>query len=62
MLSAARAVEHYEISRCGTLIAFAMRLGHADRAKLLEQTLQEEKAMDKKLTEIPETLNHAAVI
>jgi ferritin-like metal-binding protein YciE len=61
MLSAAQAVEHYEITRYGTLIAFAKRLGRADCAKLLEQTLQEEKVADKKLTEISETLNRVAV-
>jgi ferritin-like metal-binding protein YciE len=60
MLSAAQAVEHYEITRYGTLIAFAKRLGRSDCAKLLEQTLQEEKAADKKLTEISETLNRVA--
>jgi ferritin-like metal-binding protein YciE len=60
MLSAAQAVEHYEITRYGTLIAFAKRLGRDDCARVLEQTLQEEKAADKKLTSISETLNRVA--
>jgi len=60
MLSAAQAVEHYEITRYGTLIAFARRLGRDDCAGVLEQTLQEEKTADKKLTEISETLNRVA--
>jgi ferritin-like metal-binding protein YciE len=54
MLSAAQAVEHYEITRYGTLIAFAKQLGRQDCASVLEQTLEEEKATDKKLTGIAE--------
>jgi ferritin-like metal-binding protein YciE len=60
MLSAAQAVEHYEITRYGTLIAFAKRLGRDDCASVLEKTLQEEKAADQKLTSISETLNRMA--
>jgi ferritin-like metal-binding protein YciE len=52
MLSAAQAVEHYEISRYGTLIALADQLGRKDCAKLLHETLEEEKSADKKLTGI----------
>ena len=52
MLSAAQAVEHYEMTRYGTLIAFAKQLGRSDCASVLQQTLEEEKAADKKLTEI----------
>ena len=55
MLSAAQAVEHYEISRYGTLIAFTKQLGRNDCASLLQQTLEEEKAADKKLTEIADS-------
>jgi ferritin-like metal-binding protein YciE len=55
MLSAAQAVEHYEITRYGTLIAFARQLGRDDCAQVLQQTLEEEKATDKKLTEIAES-------
>src|SRR4051812_21300668 len=53
-LSAAQAVGHYEITRYGTLIAFARQLGRQDCASVLEQTLEEEKATDKKLTGIAE--------
>ncbi len=52
MLSAAQAVEHYEMTRYGTLIAFAKQLGRNDCASVLQQTLEEEKAADKKLTTI----------
>jgi ferritin-like metal-binding protein YciE len=55
MLSAAQAVEHYEMTRYGTLIAFARQLGRNDCADVLRQTLEEEKAADKKLTSIAET-------
>ena len=51
----AQAVEHYEITRYGTLIAFARQLGRADCAAVLEENLAEEKATDKKLTEIAES-------
>jgi ferritin-like metal-binding protein YciE len=61
MLSAAQAVEHYEITRYGSLIAFAKRLGRDDCATILEQTLQEEKAADQKLSRISEKLNRVAV-
>ena len=52
LLAAAQAVEHYEIARYGTLVAWAKRLGHGDAAALFEQTLAEEKATDKKLSEL----------
>jgi ferritin-like metal-binding protein YciE len=54
LLAAAQAVEHYEITRYGTLIAWADELGRAPVAKLLATTLKEEKAADKKLTTIAE--------
>jgi ferritin-like metal-binding protein YciE len=54
LLAAAQAVEHYEITRYGTLIAWAEELGKAPVAKLLTTTLNEEKAADKKLTTIAE--------
>ena len=50
LIASAQAVEHYEITRYGTLAALAKQLGHADIAALLEQTLLEEKATDQKLT------------
>jgi len=55
IIAAGQAVEHYEITRYGSLIAWAKRLGRSDVAKVLEQTLNEEKAADKKLTAIAET-------
>ncbi len=61
-LAAAQAVEHYEIARYGTLVAWARQLGRNDCASVLEQTLQEEKATDRKLTEIAEArVNRVAV-
>ncbi|MCS3424696.1 ferritin-like metal-binding protein YciE [Rahnella sp. BIGb0603] len=45
-------VEHYEIATYGTLAALAKKLGYSQAAKLLEETLQEEKDTDKKLTVI----------
>src|SRR5512132_1479719 len=55
LLAAAQAVEHYEISRYGTLKTWAQELGLSDAARLLEQTLEEEKKTDILLTEIAET-------
>ena len=55
IIAAAQTVEHYEITRYGSLIAWAKRLGRSDVAKVLEQTLNEEKAADKKLTTIAES-------
>lgn len=52
LLAAAQAVEHYEISRYGTLRTWAKELGLNDAAKLLEQTLKEEKTTDETLTKI----------
>lgn len=54
IIAAGQAVEHYEITRYGSLIAWAKQLGHSDAARLLEQTLGEEKAADKKLTSLAE--------
>ena len=56
LLSAAQAVEHYEISRYGTLSAWAEQLGHSNAATLLNDTLDEEKAADRALSELAETL------
>ena len=52
IIAAGQAVEHYEIARYGSLIAWAKRLGHNNVAGVLEQTLNEEKAADKQLTGI----------
>lgn len=54
LITAAQAVEHYEITRYGTLIAWAEETGNDAVAKLLTTTLNEEKAADKKLTRIAE--------
>ena len=54
MIASAQKVEHYEISAYGTLCEYANVLGHADIASLLEQSLEEEKAADRKLTQIAE--------
>ena len=54
LIAAAQAVEHYEITRYGTLIAWANELGRSDCAAVLEQNLAEEKATDKKLTAMAE--------
>lgn len=55
LIAAAQAVEHYEITRYGTLIAFAKRLGRNDCAAVLQKNLDEEKATDKKLTSLAES-------
>ena len=52
MIVGAQKVEHYEIAGYGALVALATQLGHADAAKLLSQTLAEEKAADSKLNEL----------
>ena len=55
LLAAAQAVEHYEISRYGTLIAWAEELGLEDAVPLLQDTLEEEKATDETLSDIAKT-------
>jgi len=52
LLAAAQAVEHYEISRYGTLKAWAEELGLSDAVELLQETLDEEEATDQALSEI----------
>ena len=54
LIAAAQAVEHYEITRYGTMIAWSEELGREAIAKLLTTNLNEEKAADKKLTTIGE--------
>jgi ferritin-like metal-binding protein YciE len=54
LVAAAQAVEHYEITRYGTLISWSEELGRGAIAKLLNTNLNEEKAADKKLTAIGE--------
>ena len=55
LIGAAQAVEHYEIARYGTLIAWAKQLGRSDCAAVLQKNLDEEKAADKKLTTLAES-------
>lgn len=54
LIASAQAVEHYEITRYGSLIAWAKQMGRNDCANLLQQTLDEEKATDGKLTKLAE--------
>jgi ferritin-like metal-binding protein YciE len=54
MIGSAQTVEHYEIARYGTLIAWAKQLGRDDAMKLLKANLEEEKQADRLLTEIAE--------
>ncbi len=54
LISSAQAIEHYEISRYGTLRTWAEQLGMDEAAKLFEQTLEEEKKTDQLLTELAE--------
>lgn len=62
MIAAAQAVEHYEITRYGTLVSWANLLGHTKAAKVLGDTLKEEHAADAKLTKVAEShLNAEAV-
>jgi ferritin-like metal-binding protein YciE len=55
IISAGQKVEHYEIATYGTLVAFAKTLGEAEVSSLLQQTLDEEKEADQKLSEIAES-------
>ena len=55
LIASAQAVEHYEITRYGTMIAWAKQLGRQDCASVLEQNLNEEKATDRKLTALAES-------
>jgi len=59
LIGGAQAVEHYEIARYGTLIAWAERLGMSEVAKLLQQSLDEEKMTDRSLTKLAETAINA---
>ena len=54
LIAAAQRVEHYEMAAYGTLVAWARAMGHTKAADLLEQTLDEEKAADEKLSSLAE--------
>jgi len=61
LIGAAQRVEHYEIAGYGTARTLANQLGHEDIAELLDQTLEEERETDEKLTDLAEsTINAAA--
>lgn len=55
LIASAQAVEHYEMTRYGTLVAWAKHLGRSDAAGLLTETLKEEEATDQKLTKLAES-------
>lgn len=55
LISLAQAVEHYEIARYGTLVAWAKQLGHAKAAILLKETLDQEYGADRALSKLAET-------
>lgn len=60
IIGAAQRVEHYEIAAYGTVLAFAELLGEEQHVSLIEQTLNEEKQADEKLTELAENINSEA--
>jgi len=61
LIAAAQRVEHYEIAGYGTVRTYAQLLGEKDAVKLLQQTLDEEGATDKKLTALAEAINVEAM-
>jgi ferritin-like metal-binding protein YciE len=60
LISAAQHVEHYEMAGYGTVRTWAGVLGHADHAKMLQQTLDEERETDQALSALAEHVNVAA--
>jgi len=56
LIAAAQKVEHYEIASYGTLVAWAEQMGHDEAVDLLEETLEEEKSADDKLTSVAESI------
>ena len=62
LIAAGQRAEHYEMAAYGTLVAWALALGHSEAADLLQQTLDEEKAADEKLSSLAEDgINQEAV-
>jgi ferritin-like metal-binding protein YciE len=59
LIISAQKVEHYEIAAYGSLCSWAEQMGHNDALQLLQQTLEEEKAADQKLTEVAESVANA---
>ncbi|KQW20926.1 hypothetical protein ASC80_12220 [Afipia sp. Root123D2] len=62
LINAAQAAEHYEITRYGSLVAWAKQLGRNDCASILQETLDEEKATDQKLTALAEKKINARAV
>lgn len=62
IIASLQRVEHYEIAGYGTVVAYAKRLGHQEVMTLLEQTLEEEKATDAKLSRLAETSINAQAV
>jgi ferritin-like metal-binding protein YciE len=61
LIASAQRAEHYEMAAYGTLVAWAQAMGHTEAARLLQQTLDEEKAADKKLSSLAESgINQSA--
>jgi len=61
LIAAGQRAEHYEMAAYGTLVAWAQAMGHSEAASLLQQTLEEEKAADKKLSGLAEAgINQSA--
>ena len=54
LIASAQRAEHYEMAAYGTLVSWAQAMGHTDAAQLLQETLDEEKATDEKLTTLAE--------
>lgn len=54
LIASAQRAEHYEMAAYGTLVSWAQAMGHSDAAQLLQETLDEEKATDEKLTTLAE--------
>lgn len=61
LIAAAQRVEHYEMAGYGTLRTYAHLLGHAEAAQLLQQILDEEEITDKKLSQLANSVNQAAL-
>jgi ferritin-like metal-binding protein YciE len=61
LISGAQRVEHYDMAAYGTVLSYAERLKQKQIVQLLEETLEEEKAADKKLTDISKKVNQQAL-
>ena len=62
IIAALQRVEHYEMAGYGTVVAYAQRLGYTEATPLLQQTLDEEKAADAKLSQLAETSINAQAV